>query len=450
MSRCNGVKVGATRKGKSLSAARDIAESPDEADVVLDPHKKSLADTVLIHTTGNILYERLSDISVTLGFELLRPSSHPDPVQRHLENQRRAEAFVEILLRRRNTEGMAGTPLMEEWVMAAITLFLFQVKPRPLTILPFAYMPGTEEFTALVRDCTLPDIRHKFQQLEKLSPRGQRAELGSAMRLINAVFRSPAFTARCHGGFDLGGFLQNKGKLVIERGDDIGDDTMRVIMGAIILLVIDHAKRRPQPYPPIRVYIDEATNARLVGGPELRGIAETNKNCLYWEFLVQNLDFPGGSDAVLQNCIRHEWFGCPYHDLARKAATDIVAGLPGNGESRAERIAELTSEIMNLPPGWRWVRDDRGSRKEYVPLLEDPWPDWPGLREAKLKEKIEWIRSRSEYRKSEEPKSETSSKIETPPSNRSHDDSSPASRLKRREKRPADGSAKSVEESESE
>ena len=217
-------------------------------------------------------------------------------------------------------------------------------------------MPGTDEFTALVRNCTLPDIRHKFQQLGKLSPRGQRAEVGSAIRLINAVFRSPAFMARCHGGFDLGGFLQQKGKLVIERGDDIGDDTMRVIMGAIVLLVIDHAKRRPSPYPPIKIYIDEATNARLVGSPELRGLAETNKNGLYWEFLVQNLDFPGGADAVLQNCLRHEWFGCPYYDLARKAATDIVAGLPASHESRSEQIARLTNEIMNLPPGWRWVR----------------------------------------------------------------------------------------------
>lgn len=449
MSRCNVVKTGATRKGKSLSAAREVVESPDEAAVIFDPHKQSLAHTIITHATGNILFERLSDIRVTLGFDLLAPSTHPDPVQRQLENQRRAEAFVEILLRRRNIEGMAGTPLMEEWIMAAITLFLFQGKPRPLTILPFAYMPGTDEFTAMVRGCTLPDIRHKFQQLERLSPRGQRAEVGSAMRLVNAVFRSPAFLARCHGGFDFGGFLQDKGKLVIERGDDIGDDTMRVIMGAIVLLVIDHAKRRPRPYPPIRIYIDEATNARLVGGPELRGLAETNKNGLYWEFLVQNLDFPGGSDAVLQNCVRHEWFGCPYYDLARKAATDIVAGLTGNGESRAERIAALTNEIMNLPPGWRWVRDARGSRKEYVPLLENPWPDWPGLREAKLKEKIECIYRRCEYQRPAAQKSEISSKTETPQSDRSHDDSSPASRLKRRERKPADGSAKSAGESES-
>src|SRR5438128_1604090 len=207
---------------------------------------------------------------------------------------------------------------------------------------------------------------------------------------------------------------------------------MRTIMGAMVLLVINRAKRRPHPFPPIRVYIDEATNARLVGAPELRGLAETNKNGLYWEFLVQNLDFPGGSDAVLQNCLRHEWFGCPYYDLARKAATDVIAGLPFSSDSRAERLAALTNEIMNLPPGWRWVRDPSGSRKEYVPLLENPWPDWPGLREAKLQEKLQWIYARREYgAPSTPPSSSFSSAIPQPPPS-SPEGSSPAERWKRR------------------
>lgn len=443
MSPFNVLKVGATRKGKTLAAARSVLEAPDEAAVILDPHQQSLAQAVLTHATGNLLYEKLSDIRTTLGFELLAPSSNPDAVQRQLENQRRAEAFVEILLRRRNADGMGGTPLMEEWVMAAIMLYLFQSTRKPLTMLPFAFAPGSAQFSALVKDCTLPEIRQKFQQLEKLNPRAQRSEIGSATRLVNSVFRSPAFAARCRGGFDLGGFLQQKGKLIIERGEDIGDETMRTVMGAIVLLVIEHAKRRTKPYPPIRIYIDEATNARLVGSPELRGLAETNKNGLYWEFLVQNLDFPGGSDAVLQNCVRHEWFGCPFYDLARKAATDIVAGLPASENSRAERIAGLTDEIMNLPSGWRWVRDPSGSHKEYVRLLENPWPDWPGLREAKLQEKLRCIYSRSEYRVPEEQTFESSSQPETPPSNSSRGDSSPAKRLKQRARKPADGSAKS-------
>lgn len=442
---CNVLQVGATRGGKSLAAARRIIESPDEATVILDPHKDSLARVALTHISGNVLYERLSDIKQTLGFDLLKASQHPDALRRQLENQRCAEAFVEILLRRRNDDGMAGTPLMEEWIFAALMLFLFQRSPKPLTTLPCAFLPGTEEFTALVRDCSLPDIQAKFRQLEKLNPRALRAEVGSASRLLSGVFRSLAFQARCRGGFDLGDFLERKGKLIVERGDEIGEDAMRVIMGAIVLLVIDHAKRRPKPSPPIRIYIDEATNARLVGAPELRGLAETNKNGLFWTLIVQNLDFPGGPDAVLQNCLRHEWYCCANHKLARVAATDVLAGLSWSSEeaSRAEKIAQLTDDIMNLEPGWRWVRDPAGARKEYVPLLEHPWPDWPGLREAKFREKLAWIFARPEYGSADAPPSSTSWSDTAPPSPSSSRDSSPAERWKRARRPPDAGSSSS-------
>src|SRR6266568_4240679 len=110
----NVIRVGATRKGKTLAAARSIVESPHQAAVILDPHLQSLAAAVLSHATGNILYARLSDIRATIGFELLSPSSNPDPIQRRLENQQRAESFVAILLRRRDADGLAGAPLMEE------------------------------------------------------------------------------------------------------------------------------------------------------------------------------------------------------------------------------------------------------------------------------------------------------------------------------------------------
>lgn len=449
--RTNVLKVGATRKGKSESAAREIVESPEEAVCIFDPHKQSLAERVFTHATGNVLYERLSNIKHTLGFDLLKASRNPDALLRQLENQRRAEAFVEVLLRRRDLEGMAGTPLMEEWVMAAIMLYLFQPTAKPLPILPFAFLPSTPEFASLVSECELPDICAKFQQLEKLSLRALRAEVGSASRLLNAVFRSLSFQARCRGGFNLGGFLQKKGTLIVERGEDIGDDPMRVIMGAIILLVIDCAKSRAKPHPPIRIVIDEATNARLVGSPELRGIAETNKNGLFWTFLVQNLDFPD-PDAVLQNCLRHEWFGCPNHKLARIAATDVVAGLSWDTEeSRAERIARLTDEIMNLPPGYRWVRDPEGSRKEYVEMLQNPWPDWPGLRERKLLEKLTWIYARPEYQTSaaphtgvpDTPPSMPSSSDTPPPPPSSPKDSSPAARWKRARGKPDGGSRSS-------
>lgn len=323
----NVLVVGATRKGKTLSAARALIESPHWAWVALDPHKQSLAETLLVHARGNVLFDRLSDIARYLCYDMLSPSKNRDPRLRYAENLRKTLAFVAILLRRRGSDSLAANPLTEEWCVAAIMLWLGQDVEKPLTYLPFAFLPGTDQFGALLKGCTDPELVFKFGQLVGMTPRGLRSEVGSAARLINAVFRSPSFQVRCGKGFDLGGFLQNKGKLIVERGDDIDDDAMRVIMGAIVLLVIEHANRRPKPYPPIRIVIDEANNAGLVGGPELRGIAETNKLGLYWTFLVQNLNFPGDNGEILQNCTRHEWFGCPNYDLARKAAADYLAGL---------------------------------------------------------------------------------------------------------------------------
>lgn len=441
----NRIRIGRTRRGKTLAGARDLVEGAGSvAAVVLDPHNHSLAEAVLTHAPAEtILFERLSDLTHTLGFDLLRPSTNADPLLRRAEDQRTAETFVEILLRRRGGDGLAGTPLMEEWVLAVLTLSLCQSAPKPVAWVPSALTPGTDEFRALLRDCTAPEVAHKFRQLDGLSPRALRAEVGSAARLLNGVFRSPAFVLRARGGFDLGAFLQKRGMLVVERGDEIGDDAMRAVMGAIVLLTIDHCKRRPKPFPPVRVVIDEATNARLVGPPELRGVAETNKNGLYWEFLVQNLDFPGGADPVLQNCAAHEWFGCAHYALAREGATDVVGGLPADERSRAERIAALADDITNLPAGWRWVRDEAGARREYVPLLEHPYPDWPGLRAAKLGEKLAWIHSRSEYGAGGTPPCSPSSPSSPPPPPSSPPPSSPAERWRRGSARPAGGSSSS-------
>src|SRR5436305_4684434 len=109
----NVLRVGAPGTGKTLATARSLVEA-DGAEVILDPHKDSLAREVLTHAEGNLLYAKLSDLGHTLGFELLVPSTNPNPFLRAMENQLNAEAFVEILLRRRNADGLAGTPLLEE------------------------------------------------------------------------------------------------------------------------------------------------------------------------------------------------------------------------------------------------------------------------------------------------------------------------------------------------
>src|SRR5437870_3104151 len=86
MTRFNVLKVGATRNGKTLSGVADMLKAPEEACVILDPHQDSLAKTALIHVGGNVLHACLSDIRHSIGFDLLVPSTNPDPVLRHMEN----------------------------------------------------------------------------------------------------------------------------------------------------------------------------------------------------------------------------------------------------------------------------------------------------------------------------------------------------------------------------
>src|SRR4051794_36403381 len=115
-----------------------------------------------------------------------------------------------------------------------------QKDPR---IIPFGFRPGTTEFDALLRDCSLPEIRHKFSQLVGMNPRALRAEVGSATRLVESVFGDPAFAVRCRTSFDLGDFLQRSGKLILERGD-ADEDVTRTIIGGINMLVTEHCERR--------------------------------------------------------------------------------------------------------------------------------------------------------------------------------------------------------------
>ena len=281
--------------------------------------------------------------------------------------------------------------------MAVIQLYLAHPQRLPLTILPFGFMPGSDGFELLLGSCTNSEVVWKFEQLRKLTPRGLRAEIGSASRLINGVCRSPAFAVRCRGGFRFEEFLDAGGILIVERGDGVSEDAMRTMMGAIVIKVIEHAKKRKRPNPPIRITIDEANNAGLVRSHESKALAETQKYGLSLDILVQTPDFPREIyDNVMQNCLRKEWFGCASVEVARTAAQDIVGASYSGDESHAGRMHSLTAEFMNMKPGWRWAHDPFGVRKEYVPLLEDPWA-WPTLQHIKLQEKIARIYARPEY-----------------------------------------------------
>lgn len=437
----NVLRVGSPGSGKTVATAVGVANS-DGAELILDPHPDGLAAELLPHVTGNVLYLNLSDVRHTLGFDLLVPSRHPDPLVRAMENQLKAEAFEEILLRPSGMESLGGQPLKQEWVSACLGCYLNQRECRlPPTAIGSLLTPASAEFDELVKNCTVAALRSKFLTLKKLTPRGLRGEVGSTVRLLEPVFKSAAFAAACRGGFDLGAFFAKKGRLIVEKGRLAGESPMRVIMGALTLLTWAYAENRGTDLPTVRVRIDEAANAGLLGrNHEVQGAAVTNKWGLYWEYNLQR--DPGGGllEDLLQLCHRHEFFLCSERSLARKAAIDFDAGLPpvGDEDTRAQRVERLTGQFMNLRPGEVGVRDKSGARFERVPRLENPWPDFPGLRQAKLKEKLACLFRRPEYRASSgggsgiDDSTASSGGTAAPPNSSGDSSSSPADRWRRR------------------
>lgn len=433
----NTLVIGSPGAGKSVGAAADAVTFPG-AIYIADPHKDSLAYLVIQHIRGYVLYDRLSDLKRPLRSNFLKPFTGSDPDEVLAKNHRAAMLFTEILMRRR-TSDIATMPLLEEWLSALLMLFLFQRTRLSLRILPFGFVPNTKEFETLVEGCTLPEIRAKFRSLAKLNPRALRAEVGSATRLINAVFRSPHFLARCDGEFDIDAFVKAKGKLIVEKGDEVDDDATTTILSARTLAFIDYAKARSGAIPSIRIYLDEGTNAKTAGKIEEKAAGETRKNGLTWYVMCQWPNFPGGTDGYFQNFQRKEIYRTSDRDLARKMANIIASEHPSYETTRASQVDAITSEIMTLSTGWRFITGPGGSRSpQYVQPLKHLWPDWPGLREAKLQEKLACIYSRTEYQKPEEPTSVSSSQSETPRPAKSPEDSSPANRWRRRESGPAD------------
>jgi hypothetical protein len=216
------------------------------------------------------------------------------------------------------------------------------------------------------------------------------------------------------------------------------------MMGAIILKTIDYAKRRPTPFPPLLIVLEEANNAGLLGKYESHALAETRKYGLFFRIVVQSPTFPPDiAENVFQNTGRKEYYRCGSYDVARKAALDIAAGMyfPSDSEiSRAEHVARLTTDLLNMPPGTRYVRDQFCSRREYVPLLKAPWT-FASLQAKKLREKLARIYTKPQYagRTAIRPSSNWLPTIPPRPNNLPAP-SSPAQRWKQRGRRPADDS----------
>ena len=67
--------------------------------------------------------------------------------------------------------------------------------------------------------------------------------------------------------------------------------------------------------------------------------------------------------------------------------------------SHKDQIDLKQKELMNLKPGWRFVRDSKGTRLEYVTPLPRAYPKClPGLAESRREQAISRIKAGPEYR----------------------------------------------------
>lgn len=389
------ISIGSTRSGKSMAACRRLVDAAMQgaALVVIDPHRDSLAAKLFEQLVARgfqkrILYDRLSDLDRTLGYDFFPKPVAASPLEFLSELDEAVRAFADLLCRRREMASLATSPLLEEWVNAALTLYMEQEDHPPLPILSHAFGPPDHpDFLRLLRRCRNEEVVAKFREIER--GKIQRSQYVPAERLIRSVCQSPVFGARCGASFRLGPFLDRRGILLVEGGGSGSADAQRTVMGALILLTIRYVRTRARPTPPVLLVLDEANNANLVGasGYETRAAAECQKMGLAIHVLVQNMNFPTSdiTESLLTNCLRHEWFFAGSAAVIRQAIADLGS-------------KDYEERLRSLRPGERLVKDrDEGIFWEYVPLLEDLW-GLPGLAKKKADRALREILQRPEYR----------------------------------------------------
>ncbi len=396
------VVIGASGCGKSTMLIRKIieeAERGDSAIVVEDPHPRSLAYGIFSHLVARgmehrVLYDRLHDLDYYLGYEFLKPSRHDNPLYRRAENEQRIHAFTDILLRRRGADSLAATPVIEEWVKAALWLYVETETPPTLDVLPKVFLPRNRTLKQMLDQCRSEEMVSKFRDVyDGTTRQGQTAP---ARRFIEGVCNSQAFALRCQRGFDLPHFLARKGILLVEGGSvgTLSFDAMTIMLGSISLMVLDYVKNRPRPFPRLTHVLDEANNAALVDTHEMHALAELRKANYGLKICVQQLDFPSQiiTNGVLTNTAAHHWFRQGSTQSAQQASADLgIAQAIRDGTSRDPR---------SLRVGERYLRTPSGVSFGTTQPLEEAWifPDLTEKNTEAARKKLQ--KTRPEYRRS--------------------------------------------------
>jgi hypothetical protein len=441
--------VGGSGYGKTTLEVRELVQEADRNDsaiVCIDPHTDSLAALFFAHLCERghrhrVLYDRLAEIGRVIRWEFLEPSRVRSVRERLGHNQTRCEQFAEMLLRRRGRDSAAATPTIEEWLLAALNLYIYQRRRRPLADIRFAFQFEHPKFLDMLSACEDPETRCKFEEIM-----GSRyTPYKAAERLILGLCRSAAFQVRTEhsGGFDFDGHLDRNGILIIEGGEGgtLSADAMRAMMGAVVLKTLNYLRRRKREFPHVTLALDEANNAQLIGesGHETRALAELRKYGLGMHVLVQLLDFPSSriERSVLANCATRRYFNCSDPRTAARLGEDLGGSYTTEGkktryykdgsqwDAPATFDNPYADELRKLARGVCYTRRGSTNKLEHIVPLPNPFRmSSPSLRRL-VGGLLKAVQQRPEYYSPGETHADSADQSPTPTAQKSEPDDSP-------------------------
>ena len=423
-------RMGATRSGKTMAAARDAYLCAGHcAQIIIDP-PGTLIDALLPPLIADgykklILHENVADLDKALGFEFLSYPTSKEWIEKQREMNLYIDEFTSTALWRRGMDNSWEHPWIDEYCRLACRTYLTQKVKLPLFLLPYALKPGTDQFTNFLTHTLDKDVRYELRKLA--SNRRDQEQAKPSDRILTGMCHSPALMARCQKTFDLERALLNRKIILLSGRGDISETAKRDIFGCVIRKVSQTVRRhfaRTGKLLVVRIVIDEALNSRLISPHEIRDLLEGQKMGLSYDILSQvTIDDKDIMRGIYQGCNRQEIFRMGSDELAENGARQVgvpildpysvhhtdehirqfVAGFervwtesytdhednrsttqsekerPVYGERKEEtdhywqlkdQLMMVRQSLRTLDVGWRWVYANGKVWNEYVPLLE--------------------------------------------------------------------------------
>lgn len=389
--------VGATRMGKTFGVIEKLTHETRKI-LALDP-QDSLSRRLFEHhicqgSIKKLLYDQIRRTDRAPGFISLWESEHKDPLQRLRENDYERSLIAEPLYGRRSLDGVSR-PRIAEYTDEALKVMQFQDAYAPLYWLPFAIQPHLPDFEFLLRQCNHQDTVARLQSLAKLSPGQLRNEVSPTLRLLEPVCRDPAFIARC-GTLNCDDLINRYDTLIVE-GSGATDQTIEIVLQLWTYKAIQYVERHKRS---LVLVIDEAANWHLITKDLLRAVATLEKYGFELILITQTLSIVSSEIRVtlFQNARRVECYRVGSLEDAR-LMSGIFGALqydPGATGGVSGQGKALIQELMTLPVGTRYVREQGRVFKEQSPILKDSYA-WPGISEHMMQDAIQEIIQGTDY-----------------------------------------------------